>query len=318
MRKRDTDATTGAKLLRLFQKLMLDGRRQYQADLAVFLNCSKQTVMRLIAEIEGVIGARLETGLDKHRRWYQIKAVSRNRLGLDFEELRYLSICRDLATPYLPEQVRQRVDESIFNFSMLMADQGFVEREKTQKRQFAFFSKGRIDYSPHFEHIERLVQAMEEMRICLVRYKAAGKSEAKEHRFAVSRLVCMNNALYALGAGVTEDFKEMRHLTNLAVHRIRDVTLTDEPVLFAIPESDPGMFGLPWHEPRTFRIRFKAGKAADYVRERIWADTQRLEELKDGSLLLELTTRSEPEVMAWVRSFGEEAEFVDTPDHFQD
>ena len=318
MRKRDTDATTGAKLLRLFQKLMLDGRRQYQADLAVFLKCSKQTVMRLIAEIEGVIGARLETGLDKHRRWYQIKAVSRNRLGLDFEELRYLSICRDLATPYLPEQVRQRVDESIFNFSMLMADQGFVEREKTQKRQFAFFSKGRIDYSPHFEHIERLVQAMEEMRICLVRYKAAGKSEAKEHRFAVSRLVCMNNALYALGAGVTEDFKEMRHLTNLAVHRIRDVTLTDEPVLFAIPESDPGMFGLPWHEPRTFRIRFKAGKAADYVRERIWADTQRLEELKDGSLLLELTTRSEPEVMAWVRSFGEEAEFVDTPDHFQD
>jgi hypothetical protein len=81
------------------------------------------------------------------------------RLGLDFEELRYLSICRDLAAPYLPEQVKKRVDESIFNFSLLMADTAYAEREKALKPQFAFFSKGRIDYSPHFDHIERLVQA---------------------------------------------------------------------------------------------------------------------------------------------------------------
>ena len=300
MHKLDMDSTTGAKLLRLFQKLMLDGRRHYQADLATFLNCSKQTVMRLIAEIEGVIGASLETGLDRHRRWYQIKTISRNRLGLDFEELRYLSICRDLAAPYLPEQVQKRVDESIFSFSMLMADQAFAEREKAQKRQFSFFSKGRIDYSPHFDHIERLVHAAEEKRICLVLYKAAGKSKAKEHRFAPNRIVSMNNALYALGAGVTEDFKKMRHLTNLAVHRIKEVILTDKLVPFAIPDADLGMFGLPWHEPRTFRIRFTPGKAADYVRERIWADQQKLEELEDGGVLLELTTRSEPEVMAWV------------------
>ncbi len=311
MQKLDSDSTTGAKLLRLFQKLMLDGRKHYQADLATFLNCSKQTVMRLIAEIEGVIGVSLETGLDRRRRWYQIKAISRNRLGLEFEELRYLSICRDLAAPYLPDQIKKRVDESIFNFSMLIADQGFAEREKAQKQQCAFFSKGRIDYSPHFEHIERLVLAMEGKRICLVRYKAAGKSKAKEHRFAVSRIVSMNNALYALGAGVTEDFKEIRHLTNLAIHRIHDVTLTDKLILFDIPESDPGMFGLPWHEPRTFRIRFVPGKAADYVRERIWADQQKLEELEDGGVLLELTTRSEPEVMAWVRSFGEEATLLE-------
>lgn len=312
MHKLDMDSTTGAKLLRLFQKLMLDGRRHYQADLATFLNCSKQTVMRLIAEIEGVIGASLETGLDRHRRWYQIKTISRNRLGLDFEELRYLSICRDLAAPYLPEQVQKRVDESISSFSMLMADQAFAEREKAQKRQFSFFSKGRIDYSPHFDHIERLVHAAEEKRICLVLYKAAGKSKAKEHRFAPNRIVSMNNALYALGAGVTEDFKKMRHLTNLAIHRIKDVILTDKLVPFAIPDADLGMFGLPWHEPRTFRIRFTPGKASDYVRERIWADQQKLEELEDGGVLLELTTRSEPEVMAWVRSFGEDAKLQES------
>jgi hypothetical protein len=308
--KKDPDTTPGVKLLRMFRKLMLDGRRHFQLDLAEEFQCSPQTIIRMAGEIELVVGASLESGLENRRRWYQIKTISRSRLGLDFEELRYLSVCRDLAAPNLPEQVRERVDDTIFNLSVLMADQGFAEREKAQKTQFAFFSKGRIDYTPHYEHIEKLLQAGEERRICLVRYKAAGKSEDKEHRFAPSRIVSMNSALYAIGAGVTENFREVRHLTNLAIHRITDVILTERKFSFILPEAEPNAFGLPWHEPKTFRIRFKAGKAADYVRERIWADEQKLEEMEDGGVVLELTTRSEPEVMAWVRSFGEETQIL--------
>ena len=310
MQKLDSDSSTGTKLLRLFQKLMLDGRKHFLKDLGEYLNCSKQTVMRLICDIEYVIGTNLESGLEKHRRWYQIKSISRSRLGMEFEEIRYLSICRDLAAPYLPEQVKTRVDESIFSLSMLMADHVYAEREKVLKNQFAFFCKGRIDYSSHFEHIDTLVRAAEEKRICLVRYKAAGQKMTREHRFAASRIVSMSNALYVLGAGVTEDFKKMRHLTSLAVHRIQTVTLTTKLVRFEIPEADLGMFGLPWHEPRTFRIHFASGRVADYIRERVWADEQKLEEMEDGGVLLELTTRSEPEILAWVRSFGEAATLI--------
>ena len=140
------DATSVEKALRLYQKLLLDGRKHFQSDLAEYLSCSPQTVIRLIAEIEALIGPALITGLEKRRRWYQIRSVSRNRLGLDFEELRYLSLCRDLADPYLPEQVKKRVDESIFNFSLLMADHEFAEREKAQKDQVAYCPKGWINY----------------------------------------------------------------------------------------------------------------------------------------------------------------------------
>jgi hypothetical protein len=306
--KIDPDSTPGVKLLRMFRKLMLDGRRHFQMDLASELQCSPQTIIRLAGEIEAVIGASLESGLENRRRWYQIKTISRSRLGLDFEELRYLSVCRDLAASTLPEQVRARVDDTIFNLSMLMADQGFAEREKAQKAQFIFFGKGRIDYTPHFEHIEKLLQAAEEKRICLVRYKASGKDEAREHRFAPGRMVSMNNALYVTGATVTEDFRELRHSINLAIHRLTDVILTERNFSFRLPEIEPNTFGLPWHESKTFRIRFKKGKAADYVRERLWAGEQKIEDTEDGGVLLELSGRSEPEIMAWVRSFGNEAE----------
>lgn len=311
MLKQD-EASKGNKLLRLYQLLLLDGRRHYQTELMEYLNCSRQTIIRLIREIEEVIGAQLETELDNHKRWYRIRSISRSRLGLEFEEIRYLSICRDLAAPYLPEQIRQRVDNSIFNFSLLLTDTAYANRAEVQGAQFTFYSKGRIDYSPHFSHLECLVQAIEQHLICLVSYKAAGHAEAKEHKFAPKRIVSMNNALYVLGATATDDFQAMRHLTYLAVHRIVDVKVTKNPVRFDIPDSDLGMFGFPWHEPRTFRIKFKPGRVSDYVRERIWSDQQSLEEQDDGGVILEITTRSELELTSWVRSFGEDAEIIST------
>jgi hypothetical protein len=305
--KKDQDSTPGVKLLRMFRKLMLDGRLHFQGGLAEELQCSAQTVIRLAAEIESVIGASLESGLENRRRWYRIRTISRSRLGLEFEELRYLSVCRDLAASTLPEQIRNRVDETIFNLSLLMADHDYANRDKAQKRQFTFFSKGRIDYTPHFASIGKLIQAAEERLACLVQYKAAGKPSCKEHRFIPVRIVSMNGALYALGGRLTEDFQGLRHLTNLAIHRIHDVTLTERVYTGALPGASPGEFGLPWHQPRKFRVQFKPGQASDYVRERIWADEQKLEEHDDGGVTLEITTRSEPEFMAWVRSFGEEA-----------
>ncbi len=308
--KRDTDATTGTKLLRLFQLLLADRHRHYQADLAEWLNCSKQTIIRLTREIENVLGAQLLTGIEGRRRWYQLCPSTRAPLGMEHDELRYLRLCRDMARPCLPTQMLQRVDAGILRIAMLMANSA---EDGDGDGGFAFFSKGRIDYTPHFRHIDLLLRAREERRICLVRYRAAGSAEDREHRFVAGRIACMNGALYALGAAVDED-GQLRHLVNLAVHRIRDVRLTGQTAAFSVPEAHPGTFGLPWHEPRRFRIRFAPGKASDYVRERIWAEEQQMEELPDGGVLLEITTRSEPELMSWVRSFGDQAELLPETD----
>lgn len=304
--KSDPDATAGIKLLRLFRKLMLDGHRHFQRDLAEEFCCSAQTIIRLIAEVETVVGASLESGLENRRRWYRIRTLSRSRLGLDFEELRYLSVCRDLAAPLLPEPIRERVDDTIFSLSMLLADPGYARRDTIQNRQFAFFAKGRIDYTPHQAAIDALILAKEERRVCLVRYRAPGRTRDKELSFVPNQIVSMSNALYALGVTVTERSGEIRHLTNLAVHRIRHVAVTEDVLKDALPEADAGAFGLPWHEPRSFHIRF-APEVADYIRERVWADEQTLESCADGGLILSITTRSEPELTAWVRGFGEAA-----------
>lgn len=306
----DPDATPGVKLLRLFRLLLVDGRKHFQSELSEKLQCSAQTIIRMTNEIETVIGANLETGIENRRRWYRMVSNKPNKLGLEFEELRYLSVCRDFAAPSLPEPIRMRVDDTIFNLSVLMAEQGMSGTADPKEPLFAFYSKGRIDYSKHNEALDALLVAVQEHRICQVEYKASGKEQSKIHRFAPGRLVSMNQAIYALGAILEKDTDNVRFFTHLAVHRMKSVSLLDETFNGDFPEFHGDTFGLPWHEPKAFHIRFKPGKAADYVRERIWADEQRIEEQDDGGVILHITTRSEPELMSWVRSFGEDAKLM--------
>lgn len=101
--KLDPDARTGDKLLRLFRKLLFDNRRHFQQDLARELNCSPQTVIRLMEQIENAVGIALEMGMEQRRRWYRLNPGEKGHLGLDFEELRFLTLCRRMAAGILPE-----------------------------------------------------------------------------------------------------------------------------------------------------------------------------------------------------------------------
>jgi hypothetical protein len=305
-RKFDSDATPGDKLLRLFRRLLADGKRHFLSDLAAELRCSPQTASRLLRNIAGIVGDGLEEGFDRRRRWYRLRADSSLCLGRDFAELRCLSLGRKLAAPLLPEPVLRRMDGTIVQLALLMAEPGYGGEIANR---FAFFSKGRIDYDPHMDTIRALLKAAEERRVCLVRYRAPGWTEEKEYRFAARQLAAMSGSLYAFGVDVDEAMIVLRS-THRAVHRITAVTLTEVRHHLDIPEAEAGTFGLPWHEPRSFRIRFTPGRAADYVRERIWADSQEMEDAPDGGLILAITTRSEPELAAWVRSFGPDAAFL--------
>ena len=308
--KQDPDTTYGNKLLKLFRKLMLDGKRHYQTELATEMQCSPQTIIRLMKDIEDVITCNLQRGFEQRKRWYQIKTLKINSLGLECEELRYLSLCKELASGTLPSEVLERIGQSILNLSMSLADIDTSWKKPHPGQCFTFYSKGKIDYSTHWEIVETLGEAIQTKQLCLLQYKAAGKSEHKEHLFAPARIVNMNNALYAIGALLSSKKEKKYHCINFAIHRIIKASLLPDKHKIELPELSPDTFGLPWHKPKTFCLHFKPGKAAEYVSERIWAENQKIEHLKDGGIKLTLTTCSEPELMAWVRSFGKEVAVI--------
>lgn len=309
--KLDQDTTSGRKLLRLYQRLLFNAGKHYQGELADWLKCSRQTVSRLALEIAGVVGSHLQTGVENHRRWYcLVPGPSRCNFGTDIAETRYLRLCRDLAENFEPEDVLERMDETMLRFSMLVSEAGIGDRERLAKGRFAFFSKGRINYTPFFPIINTLLECRDKQLRCAVDYRGVGSGEVKRHNIVIGDIVCMNNALYILCGLIDAAGEILEHCLTLAVHRIKSVAASGREAPFCMLRNSHNTFGLPWHEPKRFRVHFQSGGAAEYVRERIWADEQYIEEREDGSLILAIVTRSEPELLAWVRSFGDSARLL--------
>ena len=307
--KLNPDSRPRDKLLGLFQRLMLDGRRQYQADLAHWLECSPQTVARLVATIQDNIGAdtQIEIGLDGRRRYYRMVPKSEARgLGFSYEEVRYLATCRDLAAQFLPEDVATRISKTLSSVALQLAE-GPVRALSGQV--MGFRNKGFIDYMPHVETIAALFKAIERKEICAVRYRAVGRGEAKDYRYAPGRIVAMSGTLYVQGCRLADGSVLPERSTVLSLHRIEHVAPTGEFFRFDAAEEETRCFGLNWHPPKRMQVEVEAD-AADYVRDRIWSDDQTIDNHPDGSLTLTLTTTSEKELNAWVLSFGGKARVI--------
>ena len=306
--KRNPDSKYGTQLLRLFLKLMMDGKKHFVQDLEDELESSRPAVGRMAECIEDVLGHQLEIGYGyRGKKYYQITTCrNRQSLGLDFDEIRYLSLCKELAASILPKDRLEKIESTIFNLSCLLSDQDYSRRSDAQHLPVRFNPKGYIDYTPHHESIDKLILAAREKRVCMVEYKASGQNEYSARFFAPGRITFMSNALYVEGYKVPTGSVEKGRPTTLAVHRLADVTLTDRNFEFDAADRELGAFGLKHHEVKYFRIHFDK-EASDYVRERIWSTDQKLEEQEDGTVVLEVGTVSEKELMAWVRSFGERA-----------
>ncbi len=303
---RDPETKSTEKILMFFCRLLTRPGKHFQTELAAWLNCSKQSVIRMAESIEKICGASFQTGIQDRQRWYCLTAPAKGyTLGLKFEELQYIAICRDLAAPYLSQSVTDRINSTLLNLSASMASFSRRELLAGRSRSYTFYSKGRIDYSPYQKFIDAITVAIDDSLVCKIKYEPSDKPET-DYYLVPSQFISLSNAIYVLGAKTDAFGRKMLKLISLAVHRIRKITITQNRAQFEIPEADEGDFGLPWHEPKTYEIVFKKGKAATYVKERIWADNQKIEQSADGTLKLILTTRSTPELESWVRSFGEE------------
>lgn len=307
-KRKDEDSSHGVKLLQLYQLLLLEDKKHFQSDLAQRLICSPQTIIRLAKEIEQAMPSCFQTGLQKSRRWYQLQPNLLKQSQLKFDELRYLSLCKELATPLLSPEITHRIDESIHHLSQWLVES---EAEKLAKCQGAilFYNKGKIDYREKGQFIEDLLFIIEEQFFCHLSYKAIESKTVKNYYFIPKNYIILNQVSYIYGAICDSSGAMIKNTQILAVHRIQKLAMIKQKAVAIVPKLDKQTFGLPWHEPKLFTIQFNES-TANYVRERIWSSEQEIEELENGGLLLKIKTSSEPELLAWVRSFGKGAKII--------
>ena len=113
----------------------------------------------------------------------------------------------------------------------------------------------------------------------------------------------------------------MRHDVRIfALDRIKSIALTgetfQEPDKFNIDDFMKSSFGVFHGETVRDRIWF-AADVAEYIREKIWHETQHIEPQEDGSIIFEAEVAGTKEIAFWVLKWGAKARVL-APESLRD
>jgi predicted DNA-binding transcriptional regulator YafY len=273
-------------------------------DLAQELAVTKRTIWRDMQALQEV-GFPLTSEKDRRRtRWMLLAAPFKGlaELGVSMVELSSLYMGRVMVagltgTPFgpalaaltkkiekgLPPRMREFLDRLP---ALVEAKPGAVKKPGTRQ---------------HEQHVERLIQATAEQRVCAMRYFSASSNATKEYTIHPYRLVHAHGGMYVLAWVPT--YAEIR---TFAVLRIQKLVLQEQR--FAIQaelsaDAFAHSLGVNRGTPEKIAVIF-APQIREYVRERNWHRSQKLQELPDGSLRMTLNVCADAALRTWILGFG--------------
>jgi predicted DNA-binding transcriptional regulator YafY len=313
MPHKHSDHTAEEKLLRLYSLLVFSHRREFSLkELAEYLGCTKQTVLRLKDRLEASgFGTLMESRRGREAIYRLDAPQGPPVLDISAQGLEELVLCRNFFLHLFPKVPHSQADEAL-------AAANAPTQEIAGLAQV--YTKGRIDYAPYQGILQTILRAMRENKACRLSYQAAWRSAARAFLFAPKRLIAYHETISALGWEMTENGQaRFDKPVSLYLHRCREARLTRRTTThLPLPPPAQGQdgehfFGVMPGQPFTIKARFTR-EAADYVREREWSSRQSCVPLEDGSVVLEFEAQSRVEALSWLLSFGARATVLEPED----
>lgn len=313
-KKFDPLANSNSKLLRLYALLLSADGELTTAQITDSLNCSKQTVARLVDCINAELNNCVNVITRGKTKYYYIEHYRSGIYDtLDPEGLTLIQMCSDIADGILPSGDRQKLNQT------LEKAQSYMPRASKGKALDIFniskTSKGYIRYDNFDEVISKLKHAISNCHCCRISYRKTQRAEPKEYIFAPFEFNLLKDVLYVLGFIVDiKGYSCQKHYensTSFCVHRIVDVEELEASSsrISYIPDRGKGLYGFMNSEPVKVQVRFDSS-VESYITDRIWSADQHVEFSDDGSFILSFTVQSVPELISFVLSFGGKAELV--------
>lgn len=312
-RKLDPDRNPGEKAMSLFAKLLFSRKLHSISELAESLRCSKQTVLRYVADIERMPEVRIMSEMRDGRRYVGITnhTPPRPSQWITEEEISLLWMCRSFTRNVLGHSQFEDATRALERSVLALED----EEATPTSPHFSSLRAGAIDYEPHREVLSTLVRAMDERKVCEVTYLRAGGDEPKTFHVKPLKIFTHRDTIYLHGVRAKspgKPFQAPKYEPILAIHRMRKVAITgtsfQPPKNYDFGRSFDRHFGL-WNQKRFKAVVEFTGWAAQYVAERTWSDDQKVA-WKGEKLRLEFSATSREELVSWVLSFGEHARLL--------
>ncbi|KUG24068.1 transcriptional regulator-like protein [hydrocarbon metagenome] len=310
--KFDLYKSYGEKLIGLFARLLFSGESHSLTDLARMLDCSKQTVLRLIDNIRKAYGINIEETKQGNRSYYRIRksTVSLQNIPLTEAELQSLQLCKAFTRHLVGKKLYEEATQAI-----LKSKTSLAAGHQVGECHFTAFRPGTIDYTPQHQIIHTLIDAMEKQQVCKLTYQSVNAPKPKKYYIKPIKLFSYHDAIYLHAQKAKEPGKPYtapKYDPLLAVHRMKAVELTNvkfQPDKFDFEKAFNQQFGIIKEKAFDVEVVF-TGWAAAYVSERVWSPHQEIIPKGKNKIILKFTSSSEPELISWLLSFGEEAKLI--------
>lgn len=317
MPKKIGDSRPGEKLLSLYTLLMLRGNHPISLiELSQLLECSKQTVLRLLDQLESSGYGKLDIPIVKDRQhYYRMVQYGNKNLTFGIEELSQIALCRNMLLRTLPKGIG-----ALFGKKEEAAhiDTGEINKGET-KNVGVVFTKGYIDYSEYQDQYTQLLQSIYSNRVCEVTYRHKLPEKRRTFYFAPKRLVIYRENIIFVGWEVNDSGEVKQVYDNylyLYLQRFISARRTKrasenlpDPKLAQTGEGE-GAFGTIVNKMFHAKIEFNP-EASDYIYDRKWSTNQKYEILSDGTLILDIDVQNEAEFISWILSFGHKAKVLE-------
>jgi predicted DNA-binding transcriptional regulator YafY len=157
------------------------------------------------------------------------------------------------------------------------------------------------DYSGKQDVIAALIDATLHQRQVEIAYFSFNSRKTKTYTLDPYRVVYYHGGLYLYAHA--HEYGEVR---TFAVERIQKIAVLDAnfetPKNFNVSEYAKGAFGIAGGKPVAVEIAFDA-EIAGYIRERVWHESQTLEEGPQGSVVLRMSVAPGWELKSWIKGF---------------
>jgi predicted DNA-binding transcriptional regulator YafY len=157
------------------------------------------------------------------------------------------------------------------------------------------------DYSRKKDVVSSVVDATLHQKQVRISYFSFHSRRTKAYTLDPYRVVYYRGGLYLYARA--HEYGEVR---TFAVERIQAIEALDSsfemPADFDVAEHARGAFGIATGQPEDVEVAFDAG-VASYIRERLWHESQTLEERPDGSVVVRMHVSTGWELRAWIKSF---------------
>ncbi len=300
-----------ARQWKIIQTLLASRKGKSAAQLAAVVECGWRTVYRDLEALQAAGFPLYTEKKDGRSTWSLLETVDKNiPLPLSPTELMALYFSRSMMG-VLRGTVFYDSLESLFAKIKATLPPEYLTLLSRIEQSLAVISRPYKRVGKLRDMIERISQAVAQKKYIQIAYYTMSRKKQTRRKVAPYKIWFFDGTFYLIGnCGLRQDIRIF------ALDRIKQLEQTDEsfevPADFDIDDFMKASFGVFHGKPVTVRVRF-APEVAEYIREKVWHASQRIEPLPDGSILFEAQVAGTAEIKFWLLRWGSKAVVLSPP-----